>query len=250
MTTLRELFPVAARHVDPAEAYAFPDGTDRCVRAVFVSSLDGAATKGGRSGGLGGATDRTVFAVLRGLADVILVGAGTARAEGYGPVTAASSWDGLRDGRSPTPPIALVSRSLDVDLTGPLFADAPEHARTIVLTCAAAPAHRRRAAGRVADVIVAGDDQVEISVALAGLAQRGHRRISCEGGPRLFAQVARDGCLDELCLTLSPLLLAGDAPRITNGPALSDGLDLDLVSLFEDQGYLFLRYGRRPASTP
>lgn len=249
MMPLRQLFPAAVAEVDLAEAYAFPDGTRRCVRAVFVSSVDGAATMNGRSRGLGNAADTTIFALLRGLADVVLVGAGTVRAERYGPVEPTPLWDKLRAGRPPAPPVAVVSRTLEFDLSGPLFTAAPDRARTIVLTCQGAPDARRRAVSRVAEVIVAGDDRVEPSAALDRLAGRGYRRVSCEGGPRLLTQIAQAGCLDELCLTLSPLVLAGSSPRITNGPALTDSLHLDLVTVLEGEGYLFLRYALRGPAT-
>jgi riboflavin biosynthesis pyrimidine reductase len=245
MTSLRQLYPAAGAEIDLAQTYAFPAGTRRCVRAVFVSSVDGAATINGHSGGLGNTADKTIFALLRGLADVVLVGAGTARAEHYGPVEPTPIWGHQRDGRPPTPPVAVVSRSLTFDLTGPLFTAAPNHARTIVLTCQAASDARVREVSRVAEVIVAGSDRVDPAAALDCLTQRGYRRITCEGGPRLLAQIAQAACLDELCLTLSPLVLAGSSPRITNGPALANGLHLDLVTVLEDNGHLFLRYALR-----
>lgn len=247
--SLRQLYPEPDADVDPQDVYAFPAGSGRWVRAMFVSSVDGAASVDGRSGGLGNVTDREIFAVLRGLADAVLIGAGTARAERYGPVEPSPLWAEQRVGRPPTPPVAIVSRSLAFDLTGPLFTAAPPQARTIVLTCEAASEARIRDVRRVADVIVAGGEQVEPAVALDGLAERGLRRVSCEGGPRLLAGIAAAGCLDELCLTLSPVLLGGDAPRITHGGALASRLDLELAAVLEDEGYLFLRYVRRLGSS-
>lgn len=244
-TSLRQLYPTAGTEVDLAEAYAYPAGTRRCVRAVFVSSVDGAATRDGHSAGLGNSTDKTIFTLLRGMADVVLVGAGTARAERYGPVESTPLWGMERDGRAPTPPIAVVSRSLEFDLTSPLFTAAPQHARTMVITCQGAPAARLREVRRVAEVIVAGTDRVNPAAALDRLAQRGYRRISCEGGPRLLAQIAETHCLDELCLTLSPLVLAGSSPRISNGPALATSLPLELITVLEDGAFLFLRYALR-----
>lgn len=244
MTTLRQLYPAFEADVDLNQAYAFPSGPGTWVRAVFVSSVDGAASVDGRAGGLGNTTDRDLFAVLRGLADVVLVGAGTALAEGYGPVRPTPLWADDRVGRASTPPMAIVSRSLAFDLTGPLFTAAPESSRTIVLTCEAAPDALLRDVRRVADVIVAGGERVDPTTALDRLAQRGLRRISCEGGPRLLSDIAEAGCLDELCLTVSPVLLGGDAPRITNGPLLTSRLGLGLTGVWEDESYLFLRYAR------
>lgn len=227
-----------------AGAYVFPETDRPWVRAVFVSSLDGAATLDERSGGLGDSTDRRIFALCRALADVVLVGAGTVRAEGYGPVEVNPEWRFLREHRPPAPPIAVITRRLDLDLSAPLFASAPSEAPTIVVTSASAPTERRRAAGKVAEVIVAGDSVVDPAAAVAALAERGHRRISCEGGPQLLAELARADRLDELCLTLSPLLVCGDAIRITNGPAADAPLRLAPTQVLSDGSHLFLRYAR------
>ncbi len=180
----------------------------------MVASVDGAATAQGRSGGLSGDADRQVFSVLRSLADVILAGAGTVRAEKYRPVTGTEAWPELREDRPPTPPIAVVTRLLDLDLESPLLAGAPHWARTIVLTTEAAPAGRRAAAARHADVVIAGAELLSPEAVIGALAERGHQRILIEGGPHLLGQVAAAGLLDELCLTVSPLLAGGRAGRI------------------------------------
>lgn len=230
--------------VDPAAAYAYPDGRT-WVRGNMISSVDGAATVDGRAGGLGNDADRALFQVLRGLADVILVGAGTARAEKYGPVERGEEWDRLRAGRSSVPPIAVVTGSLALDLAGPLFTDAPSDARTIVVTTErASPDRRAAAAAAGVDVVMAGRDAVDLHAALAALQARGHRRILCEGGPHLLAEVVAAGLLDELCLSVSPCLLAGDAQRILNGTPLPAPAPLHLTQVLEDDSFLFLRYGR------
>ncbi|MGH9105626.1 MAG: pyrimidine reductase family protein [Acidimicrobiales bacterium] len=247
---MRRLYPHASEDVDLAQEYAFPAFSHQpWVRAVFVASADGAATVEGRSGGLGSGTDHRLFALLRGLADVVLVGAETVRTERYGPVRSHPAWRDERAGRPPTPPLAVVSRRLDFDISSSLFSRAPGHARTIIITCEAAPPQRLRALGDAADVIIAGDRQVDLTGAVNALAERGHLRISCEGGPRLFAQVVGAGLLDELCLTLSPLLLAGGSTRITNGSLIPGGLALQLAGVLEDGGYLFLRYTCPPGPT-
>lgn len=243
-SALRELYPTPSGAVDLPAAYAFPDGETPWVRANFVASVDGAATLAGRSGGLGNEMDRRIFALLRALADVVLVGAGTVRAEHYGPAEIDDEWRSLRTEQNPTPPIAVVSRGLDLDLSAPLFAAAPAHARTIVVLPGAVDERRRREIGEVADVIVAGDDLVQPSAAIPQLAERGLRRISCEGGPRLLSHLVAADRLDELCLTSSPLLVSGSGPRITNGIAPPAPLDLRLDQLLADDGYLFLRYVR------
>lgn len=227
-----------------AGLYGYPAAGRPWVRANMVSSADGAAWLDNRASGLSGAADRTVFAMLRSLADVILVGAGTARTERYQPVRDGEVWPQLRAGRAPTPPIAVVSRALDLDLASPLLAGSPGHARTIVLTTQAAPASRREAAARSANVIVTGSGPaVTAAAAVRALADRGHTRILAEGGPHLLGQIAAEALLDELCLTYSPVLAGGEASRILVGPQIRTGLELGHV--LEDDGQLLCRYLRR-----
>ena len=221
--------------------YGYP--SDRWLRANMVASADGAATLDGMSGGLSSPGDRRLFWVLRGLADVVMAGAGTARAEGYRPTRAKERWGplGLREGRPPAPPLALVSRSLNLDPENPVFTGAPADARTIVITCAAAPADARTALERVADVIVAGDTLVNLEEALGALHDRGLSRVLCEGGPHLLGQLAAAGLLDELSLTVSPVLAGPGAPGIVEG-APFPARRLALAHVLEEDGTLFCRY--------
>jgi len=114
-----------------------------------------------------------------------------------------------------------------------------------VLTTDSADTADRARAAAVADVIAAGDTAVDLAVALRCLAQRGVLNVLAEGGPRVSAQLAAGGLLDELCLTLAPRLVAGSAPRILNGPELGQPAALELRHVLESDGYLFLRYRRR-----
>jgi riboflavin biosynthesis pyrimidine reductase len=114
-----------------------------------------------------------------------------------------------------------------------------------MITCEAAPQERVDALRSTTEIIIAGDEKVDMGAAIDSLVERGYSHISCEGGPQVHAQLARAGLLDELCLTLSPVMLASDALRITNGPPIVNGLSMRLASVLEDEGYLFLRY-RRP----
>jgi riboflavin biosynthesis pyrimidine reductase len=252
---MRQVYPGGSALTDAAVAglYAYPDPgatPGRWVRANMVASLDGAATLDGRSGGLSGEADEQVFAMLRAITDVILVGAGTARAERYGPVRPESEglrWAWLRDGRTPSAPIAVVTRALDLDLASPLLGGAPPHARTIVITTEAAPAERRDAAARTAEVIVAGEAMVDIKAALDALAGRGYQRVLCEGGPHLLAQLTAEDLLDELCLTLSPLLAGPGADRIVAGGLPLPGVGGEAFTLkhaLEAEGFLLCRYVR------
>ncbi|TDD29520.1 pyrimidine reductase family protein [Actinomadura sp. KC06] len=238
---MRALIPDTG-DVDLAERYAYPPGGGAWLRANMVASLDGAAQRDERSGGLGNPADQHLFLLLRGLADVVIVGANTVRAEGYGPVEPSEGWDGVRDGRPPVPPLAIVSRTLDLDFDAPIFTAAKT--RTIVLATATADPARLEAARERADVIIAGTDSLDFAAAVEALAARGHRRLLCEGGPGVLAQVVAAGLLDELCLTLSPLLLAGHPTRILNGPPVPVPPELSLAHALQDDDFLFLRYVR------
>jgi riboflavin biosynthesis pyrimidine reductase len=224
---------------DLTRLYAYP--RPEWLRANMVASADGAGSFEGLSGGLSSAADRRLFGLLRALCDVVLVGAGTARKEGYRPARRRPGLAGLRAGRTQTPPIALVSRALDLDLGATLFTDAPPDARTIVITCAASPAGQRDEAARVADVIVAGEGAVDLELALGALRERGLGRVLCEGGPQLLGYLTGAGLLDDLCLTVSPLLAGPGATRIIAGEPFAS-LRLTLGHVLHDDGFLFCRY--------
>ena len=244
---MRQIFPPRPGDLSDTELaglYAYPDGA-RTVRANMVMSADGAASVSGRSGGLSSPADRRVFALLRGLADVILAGAGTVRAERYKPVRPHEIWPGLRAGRPATPAIAVVTRRLDLDPDDALFAEAPPEARTIVLTSGLAPAARRAAFAGHADVVVTGAERVDLEAAIGALASRGYRRILCEGGPHLLAELTTAGLLGELCLTVSPLLAGPGAGRISQAMGLAgDGgtRPLRLAHVLAEDGVLLSRY--------
>jgi len=242
---MRQLFPSPGiGDADLAALYAYPPGP--WVRANMVASADGAAWIGGVSGGLSSAADRQVFFLLRALADVIVVGAGTVRAEGYGPSRPSRLWPHLRDGRPATPPVAVVSARLDLDPQSRLFTEAAPDARTIVITSAAAPQDLRAKLARNADVITAGEAAIDLNAAVRALADRGHRRVLTEGGPHLLGQLAAAGLLDELCLTTGPLLAGPGADRILTGHPFPRGpLPLTLAHVLEDRGFLLCRYTRK-----
>jgi riboflavin biosynthesis pyrimidine reductase len=245
---MRALFPEPIEAVDVHAFYA-ADWLDRGgVRLNFVASVDGAVTAGGRSRGLQTPGDNRVFAALRDLADVVVAGSGTVLAEGYGavPETERRAAVRLHFGLPDPLPIAVLSRSLRFDPAAALFADAGPGARTIVLTCAAADPGRRRLLEQVADVVECGTDDVEPALARAALHARGLRRILCEGGPRVFAAFAAADAVDELCLSVSPLLAGPGPGRITAGAEWPTPVPLQLTGLLEEDGALFCRY-RRPA---
>jgi riboflavin biosynthesis pyrimidine reductase len=233
---------------DPAEVldrYRVADRASPHLRVNFVSSLDGAATHDGLSGGLGDDADRLVFDTLRMLTDVILVGAGTVRAEGYGGIRfsdTAVAWR-LANGLPEHPPVAIVSGRLDLDPAHPVFTRAAT--RPLVVTHAQAPADRRAALAEVADVLVCGDASVDHALMVRTLTRRGYRQVLCEGGPSLFGSLLAADAVDELCLTLSPLLESGQAPRIAAGDSATPRR-MRLAHALPAGDTLLLRYLRAP----
>jgi 5-amino-6-(5-phosphoribosylamino)uracil reductase len=226
-------------HVDDAALaahYAYPDDLAApYVRVNFVASADGAVTVDGRSGGLGSDADRAVFGMLRELAEVVLVGAGTVRAEDYRGARRPTR------GRADPPPIAVVTGSADLDPGARLFTDT--RVPPIVLTVSASDADRRdRLAAAGADVVVL--DRLDPDALLAELGRRGLHRVLCEGGPSLLGSLQAADAVDELCLTVAPLLAGGDAGRIAVGPAGAPARPMSLVGALSDHDTLLLRYRR------
>jgi riboflavin biosynthesis pyrimidine reductase len=209
------------------------------IRANMIVSADGAAAASGRSAGLQVPADHLVFAALRDLADVVLVGWATAATENYGPARP-DAQQRERAGLGPDLPIAVVSRTLAIDPSSRLFASA----RPFVVTCAASDERRRDELAAYADVLVCGDDDIDYALAREAFAERALHRVLCEGGPRLLARVMAGGDLDELCLTVSPRATGPGAPRVVAGGPWPDGrsLPMRLIGLLEDDGALFLRY--------
>jgi riboflavin biosynthesis pyrimidine reductase len=235
--------PSALSDDDIAELYGYP--VERTwVRANFVSTLDGAVQGADdRAGSISDSADRRVFAMLRSLSDVVVVGAGTARAEGYAPVKPHEVDTDLRQRRGLTavPAIAVVSRTLDVAEELLAGGDAP----TLVVTTATAPEARVQAARELAaEVLVAGEETIEPAAVVDALSARGLQRVLLEGGPQLMrAFVAADRC-DELCLTVSALLVGGDRHRLLRGGAVDPPGHLQLRHVLEEDGTLFCRYTR------
>jgi riboflavin biosynthesis pyrimidine reductase len=243
---VRQLLPATTAEPDLERIYSFPaPGTGTYLRGNFVTSLDGAIEVGGRSGPLGGEGDHQIFHLLRGLADVVLVGAGTARNEGYGPARIPEARRDRRRkaGQLPVPPIAVVTRrGLDADSR--LLQPDDDAPRPLVLTTDATVAAAPNAVRDRAEYIACGDDEVDLSRALGVLAERGLRRVICEGGPRLLTDLVVAGLLDELCLTLTPLLAGPGRAGMTAGSEWGGTRGFHLVSALEQDGELYLRYLR------
>lgn len=228
---MRLVLPRAVDPVDAMDVYGdLPVAPGRPgVRVNMVATVDGATAVEGRAKGLASEADRHLFHLMRSLADVIMVGAETMRAERYRPAAV---------------PIAVVSRSCAFDWSSPFFREASS--RPIVLTVAQAPEENVQRARELADVVVVGDSTADAGEAVAELGRRGFRHVLCEGGPTFNAHLARARVLDELCLTVSPLLAGGQAKRVLAGADLLPHLPLVLVSLCEEDGSLFFRYRLDP----
>jgi riboflavin-specific deaminase-like protein len=240
---VRQLLPEALEDVDPlvafgADARPAPPGRP-WVLVNMIASVDGATTIGAVSGPLGGPADKIVFAAIRSVADAILVGAGTVRAERYGPPKPRP------DGRRPRIVVVTTSGALDPGLR--LFAEAPPgEPPPIVLTCEACPADRRAVLADVAEVVVAGDAVVDLPAALAELAGRGVGVVLCEGGPTLNGQLVAADLVDEWCASIAPVLVAGASSRPAAGGLAPDGaVALRLDRLLVEDDLLFARYVRR-----
>lgn len=239
---MRQLLPSARESVVPYDAYRPADPHAPLLRLNMVASADGSATdEHGRTERLGGQGDREVFRTLRALADGIVVGAGTARAEGYGPHRIRRDLRERRraEGRGDRATVVVVTRSLALDFSAPLFTEADP--ATVVLTCSDAPANRRREAERVGRLVLAGDGSVDLAAGIAVLRRElGLAHLLCEGGPTLNASLLAEGLVDELCLTIGPRLIGGAGPRIVSGSAAP--VELDLAALYEQEGELYARY--------
>lgn len=264
------------------QRYAVADRATAHLRVNFIASLDGAATHDGVSGPLNNEDDKAVFDTLRMLADVVVVGAGTVLAEGYGALRLdadAVAWR-LAHGLPEHPRFAVVTSRADLDPQSPVFARAP--ARPIVVTHARLAARppltvdgvvatdvpgrprgpgagattasrvddddarrdaRLAALSTVADVLVCGETAVDPRLMVRELAARELPQILSEGGPHLLGALIAADAVDELCLTLAPVLEGGAATRITAGGAQATRL-MRLGHVVAAGDMLFLRYVR------
>lgn len=222
-------------------AYLDDERTAPWLFANMVMTIDGATAIDGRSSSIGDEQDRVVFQALRSVADVILVAAATARAEGYGRPRLRSHLVEWRRSRGLTemPRIALVSTSLEFDL------DAFEGDPPVVITSESSPPSRRRSLAGITDVLVCGDERVDVHLAASALRESGYGRVLSEGGPTLNGQLAAADLVDEWCVTVAPIVVAGDSKRIVAGPSISpDGRTFRLDRVLAGTTSLFTRWVR------
>ena len=249
---MRQLLPITKEAIDPLDVYPTaerpPPGHRPWLMMNMIASTDGAIELDGVSGGLGGPADRLVFRAIRATADWILVAAGTVRAERYGPPRLPSDARAMRvaQGRPPDPRLAVVTGRLDLDVDLPLFAEvSPDEDRPLIITGSSAPPERVEMLSDVADLVVVGGARPSPPAVLDELHRRAAAVVLAEGGPNFNGQLASHDLIDELCLSISPVVVGGPSCRIIRGSEALEPADMTLDHLLEQDGFLFARYVRR-----
>lgn len=250
-TELTELGPSGARFDTDddgrlAAFYSYPEHLDRCwVRANMIASLDGGATDDGKAAGLAGSGDRALFSRMRQEADVVLVGASTVRIENYSgaQMSVAQRQERQRRGQAELPPIAIVTHSADFEHDAKIFTRT--EVPPLIMTSRDAVDDARGRFGSMAEVIDASSthtDRVDLAVVLKTFAERQLLRVLSEGGPGMISLLIEHGLLDELCVTIAPILVGGRARRIATGEGEAHTRMRRSHLLTDDEGYLYTRY--------
>ncbi len=207
----------------------------------MVTTIDGATAIDGRSSSIGDEQDGVVFRALRAVSDVVLVAAATARAEGYKRPRLPEHLVSWRRSHQlgDVPRIALVSASLEFDLDP--FEDDPP----IIITSESSPLDCRRRLTAETDVLICGDERVDLPDAVSSLRASGYGRVLSEGGPSLNGQLAALDLVDEWCVTVAPMVVAGNSKRIVAGPPIDpDGRSIRLDRALVGTTSLFTRWVR------
>lgn len=210
----------------------------------MITSIDGSVTIDGTSGQLGNSTDRNLLSIIRGIADVILVGAGTVRAEKYQPIqTPNAEVCELRAARGQEirPRLAVLSGTANLDPSMPIFTNSGSGDPPLIYTTDIAPNNRVKTLTDIAEVICSYKPSISITEVLEDLYKRGARTVVCEGGPKVNGQLLSANVIDELCLSLSPVLV-GNGIGIFDGFPPNSPKGLKLAQVFTDDELLFCRY--------
>lgn len=253
---MRRLFPEPGADVDPVDVYASdqrPAPTRRPWLMVnMIQSLDGGTAVDGLSGALGGLADLLIFRAIRAVPDVILAGASTAREESYKPPNLAPELAAIRvaRGQAPAPRLAVMSRSANFSPDEAWLEATSDGGRPFLVVPDDAPAHRLEALGDRVEIIEAGTGSVDLAAALSALRRSGAGVVLSEGGPSVNGQLVASDLVDEICLSLSPALVAGGSERIAHGdePDLIHRFRLSRILHGDD--LLFFRYLRPLLSPP
>ncbi|MEY4131415.1 MAG: hypothetical protein RLZZ31_1539 [Actinomycetota bacterium] len=244
---MRQVFPTLETDLDLVDIVnsdhraARPDRP--WIGVNMVTSLDGAVAVDGRSGGLSSEADKEMFRALRQMPDAIIVGAGTARAENYGPVRLSDDIQLARQQRSLSalPRLVVISGRLQFDASARLFED--ETQRPILITTNERAENAPQSLHAVAEIIGCGVNNVDIEKAMKILREMNIGVALCEGGPTLNAELLNAQMIDEWFLTLSPVLVGGNEMRAIQGMN-AQAIDLPLQRIIEADGMLMTRYAR------
>jgi len=236
--------------VNYAEAYPWP--RDEWLRTMMVMTLDGATVgPDGLSGSISGQADKRVFMEARRLSDAVLVGAGTIRAERYKPMRAKAEWQDARAGAglAVAPRVVIVSGRLDLPWDEPMF-DESAYPITVV-THETVDKRALSVAREHADVQIIGDETVDLPQVIAWMRSEGMRRIVCEGGEAILDSMVREDLVDEMDLTISPLLAGEgylpDAASDARNAISGDYPRFALEHQFVEDGFVFCRFLRHDA---
>jgi riboflavin-specific deaminase-like protein len=237
---------VCAQAGSPPESHPVKSRLRPYIMLNMVSTVDGRATLGGRSGSIGARADKELFLGLRTATDAVMAGAGTVRAERYRRLVRDKRRREIRRerGLEEEPLACIVSGRLALSDEIPLLADPDARVAVVTASQASLPAECR---ADIEYIRASNSGTLDLSAAMVELHERfGVRTLLCEGGPHLNAQLLAAGLVDELFLSLAPKLAAGDATgeslRILSGPELDPPVALALVSATEHESHLFLRY--------
>jgi riboflavin biosynthesis pyrimidine reductase len=243
MTGLLRLRPLSGDLLGPPELLEWL-GTGAGVRANMVSSVDGRAAVGGRVGSLTGPADQALLVALRGWCDVLLVGAGTIRAEGYGVIDLPPDVVAIRArrGQEPHPVVAILTGTHDLDPALPVFSEAEPGTRPWLITVAGPDPAPLEPYAHILEVAAGQDGRPSVRAALQALRAAGLSRVLSEGGPTILGHMLGQGLVDELFLTLSPVVVGGDGLRIVHVPAYEGFVELTLRDVLGAAGEVFLRY--------
>ena len=230
--------------MDLASLYPWPEGP--WLRSMMVMTLDGATVGAdGLSGSISGPADKRVFMEARRLADVVLVGAGTIRAERYKPMLAKTEWHEARVslGLAPAPQIVVVSGRLDLPWDEPMFSDSALPV-LVATTTANVDEERLTRARQHSEVVQVGDESVDLRALVRLLHERGQQRINCEGGEALLDALVREDLVDEMDLAISPVFAGSGYLRDPQREITSPYARFSLAHQFEDDGFVFCRFLR------
>ena len=256
-----QLKPIWMQSLFPAEGRRdFGDLAERLLREPpapsppylacnFISTLDGRATLGGSTGDLGFPTDGRVLMRLRTFADAVIVGAGTMRVERYDRLLPVPKLREYREqiGLPEDPLTVIVTETMDLPWDAGLFTDG--HGEVLLAT----PSTASPPATATSVEVFRYPDRVDLGGLLTDLARkRGVRSAVCEGGPTVLGGLVEAGLVDDLFLTINPVL-AGDGERALMRGGLRSPVPVELVWALEAEGELFTRWrldrrANRPAT--